>query len=232
MKRAIVMILLGLAAKVAAQQVRVVVQVIEVPHAVLTKWTTGEKLTGEELYERAAKLASGGGAEVLDTNMLMVRSGERAFHESVAEFIYPTEYSVEGLDRVFDPPESLQLFRRAIRPLVFLDSETRDVGTTVEIEAAVSNNGTMVDLRLSYEMLDRESLMVWWKFRDRWGDASIKKPIFETKHSSSQMVLTPGKFELCNVFAPKPAAVPAVKTRQLVFVRCEVLKADADLPRK
>jgi hypothetical protein len=98
------------------------------------------------------------------------------------------------------------------------------VGTTVEIEPTVSPDHKLVDLRLEYEMVDRASLMTWMEYRDELGDGSIRKPIFDTRRLSSALTVVPGTFELFNVFTPKPPAVPAVATRQLLFVRAEVMK--------
>src|SRR5687768_12809411 len=97
MKRTVVMILLALAANAVAQQVRVTVQAIEVAHGELTKWMTGGKLSGPEIHERAVKLVAGGGAEIVDTTLLIVRSGEKALTESIAEIVYPTEYEPSSM---------------------------------------------------------------------------------------------------------------------------------------
>jgi hypothetical protein len=40
---------------------------------------------------------------------------------------------------------------------------------------------------------------------------------------TGSLTLSSGVFDLWNVFTPKPAAVPAAATRQLVFVRADVL---------
>ncbi|WP_264501620.1 hypothetical protein [Luteolibacter flavescens] len=227
MKRAAVLSLLALATSAMAGQTRVTVQVIEVPHAELTKWMSSGKASGEELHERAMKLASSGAAEIVDTNVVLARSGEKALVESIAEVIFPTEY--EGSDMaapakeplVFDPNAP---FSPRPWPNLFANAfETRNAGTTIEIEATLSESGKHVDLRLSFEMVDQDSLMTWTEYRDQWGEASIKRPIFETKRLTGALTLVSGKFELFNIFTPKPAAMPAATTRQMVFVRCEVL---------
>jgi hypothetical protein len=221
MKAAVFLMLL--AASAMAQQVRVTVRVIEVPHQELTKWTTGEKLRGSELHERALKLALAGGAEIVDTNVLIARSGEKALTESFAEVIYPTEWEPPGLGAPQLPLDLKQEFPPYFRPSDFVSFETRNAGTTLEIEPMVSHDGGFIDLRLAFEMVDRESLATWTEFRDEWGDASVKRPIFQNRRLTSAITLVPGAFELFNVFTPKPAAVPAAATRQLVFVRADVL---------
>ncbi|MCW1924536.1 hypothetical protein OKA05_18365 [Luteolibacter arcticus] len=220
MKAAVFLMLL--AASAMAQQVRVTLRVIEVPHPELTKWTAGEKLPGSELHERAVKLALAGGAEIVDTNVLIARSGEKALTESIAEVIYPTEWEPPDLGGAQLPLDAKQEFPPILRPSDF-SFETRHAGTLLEIEPMVSEDGGFIDLRLAFEMVDLESLATWMEFRDEWGDASVKMPIFDTRRLTSAITLVPGTFELFNVFTPKPAAVPAAATRQLVFVKADVL---------
>jgi hypothetical protein len=227
MKRAIVTFLVALAANAAGQQVRVTVQVIEVPHGELTKWTTGVKLSGAELHDRALKLALGGGAEILDTNIVVVRNTEKALTESICEMIYPVEPEPSnrggaGL-RSQPPPDFKGSYPPLMRPFVFGSFATRNTGSTVEIEPTVSPDHRLVDLRLAYEMVDRASLMTWMEYRDELGDGSIRQPIFDTRRLTSSITLVAGRFELFNVFTPKPPAVPAVATRQLVFVKADII---------
>jgi len=218
------MILLAVATQTMAQQVRVTVQVIEVPHGELTKWTTGEKLRGPEIHASAVKLASAGGAEILDTSVVVARNAEKARIESIGEVIYPVEPEPSSMGASQIPLDSKVYFPPPPRPWAFSSFATRNVGTTVEIEPTVSPDHKLVDLRLEYEMVDRASLMTWMEYRDELGDGSIRKPIFDTRRLSSALTVVPGTFELFNVFTPKPPAVPAVATRQLLFVRAEVMK--------
>ncbi|MCW1885666.1 hypothetical protein OKA04_13080 [Luteolibacter flavescens] len=222
-KRAAFLFMLALATSAVAQHVRVMLQVIEVPHAELTKWTTADKAGGQELHERAMTLVSSGGAEIVETSVVICRSGERAFVESIAEMIYPTEYEPSSMGGSMVPLDSKLVIPVPLRPTDCVSFETRNAGTTLEIEPTIGGGGKIVDLRLAFESVSRESLVTWTEFRDQWGDASIKRPIFETKRLSSALTLLAGKFELFNIFTPKPAAVPAATTRQLVFVKADVL---------
>jgi hypothetical protein len=207
------------------RHVRVIVQVVEVPHAALTKWTTGETLPGREIHERAMKLAAGGEAEIVETCVLMARSGEKAIAESIAEIIFPSEYEPPGSDLLplNKADSSAFRYKRAFESSVMTSFETRNTGVTLEIYPTIGGGNRMVDLRVSFEMIDLDSLTTWTEFRDRWGDASVRMPEFESKRLTSNITLAPGVFELWNAFTPKPAAVPAAATRQLVFVRADLV---------
>jgi len=200
-------------------------QVIEVPHAELTKWTSKEKLTGRELHERAANLAATGEAEVIETVMVIARSGERALVESIGEVIYPTEWEPPTLPGTIGsaPEKDFELPNYTAAHRALFSFETRDAGATLEIEPMAGKDGQWVDLRYAFHMVDRVALETWMEFRDQWGDASMRVPIFGARRITSAVTLHPGTFELCNVFTPNPPPVPAVAMRQLVFVRCDVL---------
>lgn len=213
------------ASAAAAQQVRVTVRVIEVPHAQVMKWTGGAPMKGWQLHDEAVKLALAGGAEIGETNVLTVRSGNKGIAESIAEMISPTEYYPEGLDQrpVVPVGANLQV-PRSLRPFDFTSFETRNTGVTLEIEPTVAPGGKMVDLRLSLDMVDRASLTTWTEFRDAWGDASVRMPVYDSKRFSNSIPLADGVFELWQVFNPKPVAVPTVTTRMMVFVCADVLQ--------
>jgi hypothetical protein len=227
---AVISLLLALSGIAAGSQVRVILQVVEVPHATLTKWTGGEALAGREIHERAMTLAANGGAEIVETCVLIARSGERALAESIAELIYPTEYEPSSQPNALPSgglAEGQFPVLRYLRPADVLSTsfETRNTGSTLEIEPMVGAGGKRVDLRINFELVDRASLITFTEFRDQWGDGSSRMPIFDTRRMTGSMTLTNGVFDLWNVFTPKPAAVPAATTRQLVFVRADVLPA-------
>ena len=224
---AVISLMLAWSGLAAGQQVRLVLQVVELPHTTLTQWTMGKALPGREIHKRAMKLAVAGEAEIVETCVLIARSGEKALVESIAELIYPTEYDPSS------PPNAVAQGLadgnfpafRYLRPADVITNsfETRNTGSTLEIEPMVGRGGKMVDLRISFETVDRASLVTFTDFRDQWGDGSSRMPIFDARRMTGSLTLTSGVFALWNVFNPKPAAVPAATTRQLVFVRADVL---------
>ena len=205
--------------------VRVTMRVIEVPYAQVLKWTGGTPMKGREIHDQAVKLALAGDAEIVETCILVVRSGEKALAESIAEIIYPEEYNPPGsVPQPLSKPDSAEFrYKRAFETSVMSSFATRNTGTTLEIEATIGSGRRLVDLRVSFDMVERASLTTWTEFRDQWGDASVRMPVFESKRLSSAITLADGVFELWNIFSPEPLAVPAVTTRMMVFVRAEVV---------
>lgn len=87
---------------------------------------------------------------------VVVRSGERASIMLVREFIYPTE---------FDPPEIPQEAIGGagaafpVTPTTPTAFETRDVGTTLEVEPVISQDGTSVELSLAPAVVEFEGFV-------------------------------------------------------------------------
>jgi hypothetical protein len=208
----------------AAQQVRVTLRVIEVPYAQVMKWTGGAPMKGWQLHDEAVKLALAGGAEIAETSILTVQSGNRASAESIAEVIFPTEYEPPGSEKLVPLNDgNFASLYRAFDATFTSSFEVRNTGVNLEIEPTIAAGGRLVDLRVSFEMIDLASLTTWTEFRDQWGDASVRMPVFDSKRVTTGISLADGVFELLNVYNAKPAAVPAVTTRKMVFVRAEVV---------
>lgn len=203
--------------------VRVTLRVIEVPYVQVLKWTGGTPMKGREIHDQAVKLALAGDAEIVETCILVCRSGERSLMQSVAEIIFPSEYEPPGSDLLPLAKPTAFRYRRAFDASVMSSFETRSTGTTLEIEPTIGGGNRLVDLRVSFEMIDLASLTTWTEFRDQWGDASVRMPVFDSKRLTTSVSLANGVFELLNVYNAKPVAVPAVTTRMMVFVRAEVV---------
>ena len=205
------------------QQVRISLQFIEVPHATLTDMLASPAKSGQALHDKAVALSLEGGAKLLETCMVICRSGQRASLVTIREEIYPTEYQPPTLPcdltpgRLASDPPMNPAFRT---PTAF---DTRNTGVTFEVEATTAADGT-INLRLSPEIVTRLRLETWMEHTDQWGDASIRMPIYEAMRFNTTISVRSGKFELVSALTPKAnAPVPAVSRKILVFVRADIL---------
>lgn len=211
----------------APKHVRVWTQYIEVPHSTLSGWLNGEKRAGHEIHSEAVKLATNGGAKILETNMVVCRSGQKATIESIREEIYPTEYSPPELPGSFSGqftgfPGSNHI--PELRPDTPTAFETRNTGVTLEVEPTIGSNEAFIDLRFVPEIITPLRLETWMEHTDQWGDSSMRFPIFETWRSNTAIMLVSGKFELVSVIAPKAKTPsPLMPKRILLFVRADVV---------
>ena len=196
---------------------RVSIQYIEIPHAALTD-LLGDGKSGAAIHEEALAMAKSGEAKILETCMVVSYSGYKGRVLSALQEIYPTEYSPPG----FEPPKDFKNINPPIRGVTAF--ETRIAGITMEFEATIAFNNTMVDLRLLPEYVRRLRLETMMEYKDEWGDASLRMPIYETWSANTSLVLQSGKSELVSVITPaeQPAAA-APSRRVLLFVRADVI---------
>lgn len=207
---------------VAAQNVRVTTQIVEVPQTTITEWSQGPVKGGAECHRLALEMVDAGEARIVDTSIVTGMSGEHSSVESITELIYPTEYEPFGLSCM--PPKRSSLHLQAgvdVRPIDFTAFETRNVGVTLEVEPSVDHG--RVDLGAAFEFVSLVSMTTWREYRDRWGETSVEFPRFRTLRQSPHLSLGDGTFELVGIMTLKPVAVPAVEQRWLVFMRAEVL---------
>jgi hypothetical protein len=208
--------------------VRVSMQLIEVPLPTLTELMSNPEQAGHQLHAKAFALTKSGKAKLVETCSVMCRSGQRAILESVLELIYPTEVRPPTLPTPTratgqaSPPSSNDYMPRPPTPTAF---ETRNTGVTLEVEPALSADGKIIDLRFAPEIVTPRGLATWCDFRDQWGDASVRMPLFEAWKTSTGITVIDGRFDLVSVITPQPAdPVPGQLRRILVFVRADVIR--------
>ena len=207
--------------------IRVSVQYIEVTHPVLTEMLAGKEKDGPAMHAKAIALAKDGKAKILETCMVVGRSGRKATAESIREVIFPTEYQPPELQNSV-PLTPEQRTAMAPNPPVnpvfrsITAFETRNTGVTFEIEPTLGANDQIIDLRFVPEIVSQIGVNTWMEHTDEWGDASLRMPVFETWRVNTSVTLMAGQFELVTVITPKSAA-PAVSRKLLVFVRADVI---------
>lgn len=228
MKRliALALLLCGTAAgtQERPKQIRVSLQFIEVAQPALTEMLAGPQKSGQAFHEKAFALSKEGKAKIMETCMVICRSGEKASLETIREEIYPTEYAPPELpcgnpsNKRFPTDSPMNPAFRA--PTAF---NTRNTGVTLAIEASSASNGT-VDLQLSPEIVTRLRVETWMEHVDEWGDGSMRQPIFAALRLNTAINVPTGKFQLVSVLTPKEdGPVPEVSRKVLVFVRADVL---------
>jgi hypothetical protein len=90
----------------------------------------------------------------------------------------------------------------------------------------ISQDARTIQLALSSEVVIPVRLHVIDEYRDRWGDASVRMPIYEKWGSRTTISVTSGQFGIVSVIHPKPVApAPALSRRILVFVRADIIAA-------
>jgi hypothetical protein len=202
-------------------QVRVCVQYIEVSHPALTELLGGGETGGHAIHAQARALAEKGDAKILETAMVVCRSGWKASTQSVLEETYPSEYYPDGLDSM------------GLAEIPYTDSssrsfpsfEVKETGIRLEAEVTIGERSNLIDVRFIPEFVRRLRLDTWFEHKDQWGDSTMRWPVYEKWSTSAILSLQSGKFELASVINPKDQdPPPAVSRRILLFVRADILE--------
>jgi hypothetical protein len=203
------------------KHLRVSVQYIEVAHPVLTEMLAGKEKGGPAMHAKAIALTKDGKAKILETSMVVCRSGHKATVESSREVIYPSEPEpAEMPTGVLINPTNTK--PTSLRSFLFSCLETRNTGVTFEIEPTLRTNESIIDLRFVPEIVSLLRFDTWMEHKDQWGIANLQRPVFETWRVNSRVSLLAGQFEMVSVITPKSVA-PAVSRKLLVFVRADVI---------
>ncbi|MCB1236194.1 MAG: hypothetical protein KDM91_14080 [Verrucomicrobiae bacterium] len=221
------------------KQIRLQVEWIEVSHETYTELmaeddpehpATHRSGNDGPLRARLAELAGRGEAEILDTAMVICRSGQRAKVESIHEYIYPTEYDHPEIVRTNSDPEGKKQTNtvKESAPLPIPAAfETRNVGTTLEVDPVIGADDVTIDLNLAPEIVYLAGESEWGEFENREGSVPVKMPIFFTMKVTTQLVTIAGQYALISANSPMNEDTGLPDRGRKVFV---LVKADLVLP--
>lgn len=202
---------------------------IEVPHELLTEFLLLHPLktaAATEMRMELQKLVRAGNAKVIETQMNVARSGEKATVESVAEFIYPTEYHESTTTKYEKQDGKLAEvssdYTGNILPTSF---ETRNIGSTLEIEPTLDDTGKLIDLRLAPELSWQTGRTLWQEKKDEHGSLiKVEMPEIYMIRTNTAMTLKNGVHGLAGVFSPKDQNGRMDSSRKLLlFVKADSL---------
>lgn len=214
------------------KQIRVQVEFIDVAHEQLTELMFGEKPPANdvELRKQAGQLVKDGKATVMETLLCTARSGEKATSESIEELIYPSEYEPAQLPE--DPHSKDKEETDKAKP-TRLDSaigplptafQTRNLGSTLEIEPTLSEDNKIIDLRFLPQIVYHVGNQVWAEWKGEHGNSPVQMPTFYCVRLNTAVTLADGKPMFVAALTPKKQDGTPDNTRKLmVFVRADVI---------
>jgi hypothetical protein len=169
-------------------------------------------------------------AKVVDTMMVIAKSGQKATSESHLEYIYPTEQeppevpnSVKVPDKVTTPEDVriMELMRTPNTPTSF---EPQNLGGSLEVEPTLGNSSREIDIRLSWEIVDHEGEKAWMEYKDSINNTyKIETPKFYVKRVSTSFTTINAGYALVATVNPQDEkGVRDPERTWLVFAKCEV----------
>lgn len=176
-----------------------------------------------ELRDSLEKMIDKGKAELVETLWVRSRSAQRAKTESVREDYYPTQYDPPELPYVVatNPANPKAQMTHAV-PGGF---NTRNVGSTLEVDPVLSPDHKTIILSLSPEIVTRlkDHYFTRKDFENKaWGIENIFMPTFYTIKDTTQIEVAPGKYNLLGIHTPHDDK----KKRILVLLRADLISFD------
>ena len=215
------------------KMIRVQVEFVEVEHEDYTRLMSRNADTSDatELRKKLAEMVEGDRAEVVETMMVVCRSGEKATAESIRELIYPTEYEPPGLPgSIHLKPSPQQIRQTVLRAFLRLPAahtafETRSVGSTFEIAPTVGVSGKVIDLRFAPQVLVLAGHEVYADYEALGGHRHQDKwPIFANLRVNTALTCRDGQYALATVLTPWDDEGQLDPSRKMmVLVKCDVL---------
>ncbi len=213
-----------------SRHVRVQVEFIELSLEQMTALMADPAATKTDtiLRRRLDDLVKTGKAEIIETQMVVARSGQKASSESIREFIYPTEYEPPELPNeihIHNKDGDAKIPNKEIAtgptPTAF---ETRNLGSTLEVEPTISEDGKLIDLRFAPEIVYHVENTTWATWKDGHGEANIMMPVIYCLRINTATTLAAGRPTLVGALSPKDdKGVPDFSRKLMVFVRCDVV---------
>lgn len=215
------------------KMIRVQVEYIEVSHETLTAVMSDLKLTTDGMIRaHLGELVKKKEAKVIETMIVVARPGQKATTESIEEYIYPTEYdpaltpeTVEVKAEEIEGEKTLKVeapdLATGPTPTAF---ETRNLGSTLEVEPNVGANDKIIDLRFAPEIVYHVGNTVWSTWKDKRGTANIEMPKMYSIRTSTGVTVARGEYRLVSAQSPKGEnGFPDFDRKLMLFVKCDLL---------
>lgn len=218
------------------KQLRIQVEWFEISHEDMTELMEPEDFSKAQLLnssnngplrERMKKMVADDKAKLLETAIVLARSGQRAKAESIYEFIYPTEY---------DPPElptklgdlaekSKEAGDFPMSPPNAVAFETRNVGTTLEVDPVIGADDRTIDLNLAPELVYPVGELIYGEYDNGKAKVEVKMPVFYSVRITTQVTLRAGEYLMIGSATPfeTESGLPDNERKILVFVKADVL---------
>jgi len=170
--------------------------------------------------------AKTGKAKLISNQSILARSGERAMSESIREFTYETEYEpAEGIpNKEEDPSSSSYKPMLAIFPPNPTAFETRNLGTTIQVEPILGQDMEIIDLNIKPEIVKQVGYHVFSEWVTESTKSKVQLPIFYSIRLNTSLTLKNAQFTLAGTYSPEIDGKSDDSKKILFFVKANVLK--------
>ena len=217
------------ASDIPPSMVRVHAEFIEMPHPIYTALMAAPRTStnDSDLRAQCAKLIEKKEARIIESLAVTAHPGQTATTEGISEFIYPTEpeynNSLPGGQPFARLPYSIASGSALVPPSL----DIKNTGSTIEVEAQISNDLKIIDLRFTPTIVYHTTNDVW----DNWtnGEVSVdlSKPRFYVIKAKVGANLITGQPLMISTHSPQDEkGVPDPSRKIMLFVRADIITHD------
>lgn len=217
--------------------IQVQVEWIRLDHETVTDLMLFRKPKGDstDLRREVQELVNKGKAEIVETAVCLARPGQKATVESIREKIYPTEYEPAEVPNEIEIGGNVdsKALSQLVTPPTPTAFETRNVGTTLEIEPNIGADGRIIDIRFSPEIVVDTGEFIWQSGKDSLGNENtIQMPLFYSLRMSTGLTMRDGQYRFAGLLTPPGEDGEADRKRKvMMFLKCDVVAiGEEDLP--
>jgi hypothetical protein len=148
-------------------------------------------------------------------------------NESIQEFVYPTDFDPPELPyavTINPPGNGATAVDTPKTPFTAAAFDTRNLGTTLELDSISIKDGKYVDLNVVLSWVGFLGWQIYGKWKDKTTQTEMKVPSFYVMDFRSKLLVVPGLPVLAGVLSPKGEdGMPDPKRKVLLFLRADVL---------
>ncbi len=209
----------------AHRMIRVQAEFIEMPQETYTKLMAKPRTSTNDTDLRAecAKLLTDKKAMMIESLSVNALPGQNATTESISEYIYPTEYEPGEIPNEIngEPAPGNSAIGSPPTPSAF---NTKNTGSTFEVEAQIAKNGSMVDLRYNPTIVYHTDIVNWGSEKTSGAAGPIEMPTFYVLTVKSGVVVMSGQPSMVAALSPKDEDGNMDSSRKImVFIRADIL---------
>lgn len=213
------------AAEDLPRMIRVHTEFIEMPHATYTKLLSKPSTSANDTALRAecAKLVAKGDARIIESLCVTAFPGQSATTESIAEYIYPTEYDPGEVPSEVNgnPPGPDTPWGSPPNPTSF---ETKNTGSTFEVEAQIDANDDFIELRFTPTLVYLEDTLNWGADKHSGAAGPVLMPQFYVLSVKTGASLVDGQTTMVAGLSPQNDKGFIDTSRKImVFTRADII---------
>lgn len=209
-----------------SKNISVQLEYIEMSHKDLTRLLMDHKPMSSDataLRMKVQEMVEKDTARVMETKMVVNRSGQKSTTESIREFIYPIDYNPSYTPSAEDLPEPQD------KPVVPFGipsaTETRNTGSTFEVETFLGQDNKIIEVRIVSQQVWHTGDNIWCELKDKLGNVfkNTTQDFYKIGIDTSVTVVS-GQYFLLAVVSPKDVMGKVDTERKVMaFLKCDAL---------